>query len=311
MASNHSTPTLILGTALWGWTISEETAFELLDRFYEYGGREVDGATNYPINKIGADFRKSENILLEWIKANGVTDLKVMMKVGSMNNRGTPENNLSKSFLLMNLDDYKHRFQENLDTFMIHWDNRSNPSQIEATFEVLKVAKELDLSIGVSGVKHPDIYHLVNKNFGFNFRIQFKHNLLVSDYERYKPFHGTKKFITYGINVGGLKLNNTAYNNKSSLLARGRNAEMGSDLVPKLKELIQEQGLDKVVTTFNQCGMIYAAFHPDVSGILIGPSRVEQLESTFSFMAGLQDSKWGSFYDGLVEISEKLTNGAL
>ena len=305
MTANQSFPTLILGTALWGWTISEETAFELLDQFYAYGGREVDGATNYPINKIGADFRKAENILLEWIRAHGIRDLKVMMKVGSLNNRGTPENNLSKSFLLMNLDDYQYRFQDNLDTFMIHWDNRSNANHIEGSLEALQVAQETGLRIGISGVKHPDIYYLLNQNFNFTFRIQFKHNLLVSDYNRYQYFHETKQFITYGINGGGLKLDDTKYSPKSSLMARGRNAAMGKDLLPKLKGLIQGHGLEKEITSFNQCGMIFAAFHPDVSGILIGPSRKEQLEDTFSFMGSLNDQKWQSFYDNLVAIAEK------
>jgi aryl-alcohol dehydrogenase-like predicted oxidoreductase len=42
---------LLLGTAMWGWTVSRPTCFDLLDTFYAAGFRQVDAAVNYPINK--------------------------------------------------------------------------------------------------------------------------------------------------------------------------------------------------------------------------------------------------------------------
>ncbi|MEN0006767.1 MAG: aldo/keto reductase, partial [Bacteroidota bacterium] len=203
-------PILILGTAMWGWTTSPQQCFALLDYFYEAGFREIDAATNYPINKNPADFRKSEQILLEWIKANGINDLKVMIKVGSVNNLRTPEHNLQKSFLLVMLDEYRYLFGDNLDTFMIHWDNREDEQAIHASYEALQQAQQLGFRVGLSGIKHPAIHAKVNEQFQLDVRIQFKHNLLYSDYQRYAPFHGKQRFITYGINAGGLKLSPNA-----------------------------------------------------------------------------------------------------
>ena len=71
---DKQTPDLILGTALWGWTVPESTCYKLLDRFYEAGFRQIDTATNYPINKDPACFRLSESILINWISTNKVND---------------------------------------------------------------------------------------------------------------------------------------------------------------------------------------------------------------------------------------------
>ena len=56
---------IMLGTALWGWTTPPTVCYQLLDHFYESGYRQVDAATNYPINKNPSDFRRGEKILAE------------------------------------------------------------------------------------------------------------------------------------------------------------------------------------------------------------------------------------------------------
>ena len=62
---------LVLGTAMWGWTVDKVTAFQLLDAWYAAGQRKVDTATNYPIDRVPEHFRLAEQILAEWIRANG------------------------------------------------------------------------------------------------------------------------------------------------------------------------------------------------------------------------------------------------
>ena len=181
MSQTHqhtNTPTLLLGTAMWGWTTSKQTAFTLLDEWYALGFREVDTATNYPIDKDPAHFRLAERILQEWIGANSITDLQVMMKIGSVNNLKTPEHILTKSFVLMLLDEYSYLFGSNLGTLMIHWDNRKNEADIRQTFEAFQVVEKQGIGLGLSGIRHPEIHAKINEDFGFDFRIQMKHNLL-------------------------------------------------------------------------------------------------------------------------------------
>ena len=88
---------LVLGSAMWGWNVSEIECYKILDVYYEEGFRSFDCATNYPINKNPNSFRKSENILCNWIKDNKINDLKINIKIGSLDNKGSSINNLNKS----------------------------------------------------------------------------------------------------------------------------------------------------------------------------------------------------------------------
>ncbi|MCO6478211.1 MAG: aldo/keto reductase [Phaeodactylibacter sp.] len=301
-------PTLILGTAMWGWTTPRATCFDLLDRFYQQGFREVDGATNYPINKRPEDFRKAESILQEWITAHKVQDLRVMMKIGSINNLRTPENNLTKSFLLMLLDEYRGIFGPNLDTFMIHWDNREEEKSVRESLEALAIAREEGLRVGLSGIQHPEVYARLNQEFGIPFRIQIKHNLLVSDYPRYSAFHGKAGFITYGINAGGIKLDPGEYRESSSLKARGGNTDTEHPITRPLRGIIEEANRKSnrpSVSSFNHCGMAYAFHSPDIEGILLGPSRMGQLEDSLNFYAALKTYDYQDLYQSLNKLNER------
>jgi aryl-alcohol dehydrogenase-like predicted oxidoreductase len=142
---------LILGTALWGWTIPENTCFEILDEFYKNGFRGIDTATNYPINKDPKFFRFAEAVIMKWIEANGINDLKITIKAGSIDNSGLPENNLTYSFLIMSHEYYREKFEDNLDTFMVHWDNRDDEESILKTIDSLKIIRK-KCKVGLSGM---------------------------------------------------------------------------------------------------------------------------------------------------------------
>lgn len=298
-------PDLVLGTAMWGWTMDKPTCFKVLDYFYAKGYRKVDGATNYPINKIPADFRLSERILEEWIQANQVNDLEITMKIGSINNMRSPEHNLASSFLLLNLDDYQFIFGSNLQTLMIHWDNRSDESEVEKTFNTFKTIESRGLKLGLSGIKHPEIYARLNQSYGFDFTIQCKHNLLKSDYPRYQAFHGKKRFMVYGINAGGLKLNSNAYHASSSLKVRGGNIEEPPKVIAALKALLDHLALGNQVTSFNECAMVFAHYSPDIHSILIGPSKVEQLKQTIHIQQRLLQQDYEKLYLGMQKLAAK------
>ena len=90
---------LALGTAMWGWTVDKEICFKMLDLFYESGERYIDTACNYPINGLSKDRYASENIIAEWIKINGVNDLNIIYKLGSITNTNTPKYIFMKRFI--------------------------------------------------------------------------------------------------------------------------------------------------------------------------------------------------------------------
>ena len=298
--------TPILGTAMWGWTVEPDTAFDLLDEFYRRGHRMVDTATNYPINKRPEDFRKAERILAEWIQVNGVHDMKVMIKIGSVNNMRTPEIFLNKSFLLIALDEYRAIFGDNLHTIMVHWDNRSNESEIRETFDFFQIAHEAGFKLGLSGIRYPKVYATVNTDFNFHFSIQIKHNLLHSDYQRYGDFHNKSTFFAYGMNAGGIKLDNTKYTEAASLKARGWDGR-SFEIVPALKSLLEQYNANhsRTFTAFHECGLLYAMYHPDISGVLIGTSRLEQLIKTLDLATEFSHEDYTELYLLLGELSGK------
>jgi len=267
-------PTLLFGTAKFAFTIDRPTAFALLDAFYAAGFREVDTATNYPIDKNPDHFRKAEEILTEWIDAHGVKDLKITAKVGSIDNMRSPLHLLNRSFLLMCLDEYRRIWDSNLDTYMVHWDNREDIDEIRETLQALAYAAGLGLRPGLSGIARPDLYAEANRDFGLDFRIQLKHNVLESKYGHYKPFHGAKRFVAYGINAGGIKL--------------GQDPRLDF-LKPVLKKAASDKNRPPV-EHFYQVGMLFAYFHPEMEGILIGPSSKKQLQENLAFFQDL--NKW-------------------
>lgn len=291
---------------MWGWTTPKERCFEMLNHFYEHGFRQIDTATNYPINKQPEDFRKSENILSEWIKTQGIKDLKIIVKVGSINNLRSSVHNLSKSFLLMNLDDYQYKYGSNFNTFMIHWDNRDSEVEIRATLEALDKARAVGLEIGLSGILHPPLYKAFNTTFDFDFHIQIKHNLLQSDYLRYQVFHGKRCFTTYGINGGGIKLDVDDYNGQSSLQARGGNIAIEHPITLSLRQVLVQVNLLEPrpkLHTMNQIGMLYAYYSPDIESILIGPSNLSQLKDTLAFYTQLQSYDYTDVFKKLGELT--------
>lgn len=284
-------PFPILGSGMWAWTIDKKTVFELLDTFYEAGYRQVDMATNYPINKNPQDWRAAEKILAEWIYAHKIQDLKIWIKVGSLNNLFSPEHNLQPSFLYLALDYYQNLYKNNLHTFGIHWDNRNALTAIEETLAVLKKIMQSKLSIGLSGIQYPNLYAQVNEAYHVPLRIQIKHNVIYSDYKRYAPLHTNASFTAYGINAGGLKLNPTQYRPNGYYLTRGGDLKQEHPALPKIRDIIVKANQNTSrppLKTFHQLSLLYAYYAPQMESILLGASSVKQLKNSLSFIHKLK-----------------------
>ena len=296
---------LILGTAQWGWNVDKHQAFRILDAWMGAGLREVDAATNYPINRNPGDFRRSEQILLEYIGANGLSDLRVTMKIGSLDNLRGPEINLAPSFIQMIGEEYVRLFGANLSTLMFHWDNRQDAIAIEASLDALiRFCNMAGLQAGLSGIAHPECYAQLSLPPDTNFNIEVKHNLFHSDLERYTPFfnHG-HRFWAYGINAGGLKLD-ASYDEASTLAKRGGPSEKSAGLVAQINQFLPvwNQSARPPVNGMNQIGMIYAALNTGLDGIVLGVSSAKQLQETLSFCQCLQDFDYSDVFEALQQL---------
>ena len=193
-----------LGTAKWGHTVSELEAFDILDKFYEFGGRRIDTATNYPINSNPDDFGLALKWVIDWVSRNSITNLNVYLKLGAANNLGSSKTNFQSNHLEETIDDFIVRLGSNLTTIGIHWDNRDKASEetqeISKTIKLLNSYKTRELKLGFSGIKYPEIYFESN-NIINDWIIQVKENIFTSDDRRkYSPYFPNAKFIAYGIN---------------------------------------------------------------------------------------------------------------
>lgn len=74
---------LCLGAMYFGSQIDEETSYELLDRYYDAGGRFVDTANIYATWVEGHDAPESEPLLGQWLAERGVREeMTIATKVG-------------------------------------------------------------------------------------------------------------------------------------------------------------------------------------------------------------------------------------
>jgi aryl-alcohol dehydrogenase-like predicted oxidoreductase len=304
---------LLLGTAQWAWTVSREEAFQLLDAWLDAGQKAIDCATNYPIDKNPAHFRAAEGILQEYLQAHGLSTLQITMKIGSLDNLRSPEANLSPSFVRMMTGEYRRLLGNNLRCVMLHWDNRSDPEAIADTLHTLvDVCREEGLRPGLSGIRHPEVYAPLVEQTQVSFDIQLKHNILHSDLPRYAPFQRlAHRYFAYGINAGGLKLEGE-YSPDSTLKARGGDPAAAEMLLASLREALLRWNTAFVrppITAFYQIGLLFAALHPQLDGVVLGCSSIAQLRQTLDFWRNLETFEYTDVFDQLVHIAQSRRKG--
>ncbi len=74
---------LVFGGNVFGWTIDRDRSFEILDGFYEAGGRMIDTAEGYSSWVPGNVGGESETIIGEWQESRGVRkDVLIGTKTG-------------------------------------------------------------------------------------------------------------------------------------------------------------------------------------------------------------------------------------
>ncbi|QAY76218.1 aldo/keto reductase [Sphingosinicella sp. BN140058] len=87
--SDLSTPRLVLGGNVFGWTADAATSFRTLDRFAEAGGLMIDTADVYSAWVEGHRGGESETIIGEWIRRRGGTrGVLIATKVGMLPGEG-------------------------------------------------------------------------------------------------------------------------------------------------------------------------------------------------------------------------------
>jgi aryl-alcohol dehydrogenase-like predicted oxidoreductase len=116
---------LCFGGNVFGWTLNRDQSFEMLDAFYEAGGRMVDSAEGYsswiPGNKGG----ESETILGEWMELRGVRkDMLIATKTGM----GGPPYALKPEKVAAAIEASLERLRTDyVDIYYAHRDDKTTP----------------------------------------------------------------------------------------------------------------------------------------------------------------------------------------
>jgi aryl-alcohol dehydrogenase-like predicted oxidoreductase len=139
-----------LGCNVFGWTVDEPTAFQLLDAFTAAGGNCIDTADVYSRWVTGNRGGESEKIIGRWLKQNGNRSKVVLAtKVGSPMGHG--KEGLSKQYIFQACEDSLRRLQtDHIDLYQSHYDDPDTPldETLEAYGELVKQGKVV--AIGAS-----------------------------------------------------------------------------------------------------------------------------------------------------------------
>lgn len=267
---------LILGTALWGWAIPRAEAFSILDRFVEAGNSWVDCATNYPINKNKEDYGLALEWLSQWCSMNK-NSIRILVKIGSVDNLGSSLLNLSKKYIFNAYDDLLLNFGSSLSCISVHWDNRKNSDLVKETVFALNELKNQNIDIGLSGIENPKDYYEAMPKLADCWIIQCKENLLTNNARlKYQKFFPNACYYAYGINIGGLKIAHDG-----GISAKIRRIDHSSRLKEIFSDALNNDFLSGVgLDTVNGINMSFIYINPAYDGIIIGPRNLEQLNST-------------------------------
>lgn len=126
---------LVLGGNVFGWTIDEQTSFDLLDAFVDAGFNAVDTADSYSTWVPGHRGGESETIIGRWLARDPSRRdrVHVFTKVGS----GMPETGgkktLAKRWIVQEVEASLRRLQlDTIDLYQAHWPDPS--TSLEETF---------------------------------------------------------------------------------------------------------------------------------------------------------------------------------
>ena len=202
---------LVLGGNVFGWTADADTSFEILDAFYEAGGRMIDTAEVYSAWVPGHKGGESETVIGNWMKARGVRkDMRIATKTGW----GAEHGDLNPATLGQRLQGSLDRLQcDYVDLYYAHRDDPKTPQdEVAAGFaDLIKAGKVREA--GASNFREERLRSAIAaaKQLGVpGFSVlQNQYNLLErgdfdSDYQNYCVANDVSMLPFYGLANGYL-----------------------------------------------------------------------------------------------------------
>jgi aryl-alcohol dehydrogenase-like predicted oxidoreductase len=141
-ASGLTTPPLILGGNVFGWTVDRQAAFPILDAFVAGGGRMIDTADAYSTWVPGNVGGESEAIIGAWLRQRGRRDdVLIATKVGA---EVGGSKGLAPARIATAVDGSLQRLgTDYIDLYFAHYDDPATPLEdtMEAFDRVIRAGK--------------------------------------------------------------------------------------------------------------------------------------------------------------------------
>lgn len=137
-------PPIIFGGNVFGWTLSEDESFKMLDELLDLGYNMIDTADVYSRWAENVEAGTSERIIGKWMKDRRVRNkIIIATKGGSSMQQGGPKNT-TKDYLLKAAEDSLKRLQTDyIDLYFTHYDDGNTPVEqtLEAYQELINAGK--------------------------------------------------------------------------------------------------------------------------------------------------------------------------
>lgn len=150
---------MVLGGNVFGWTVDQQTGFDLLDAFVDHGFDTIDTADVYSTWAPGNAGGESETVIGNWLAARpGMRDrVKICTKVGA--DMGPPgQKGLSRRWIMEEVEQSLRRLKTDvIDLYFAHYPDPDTPlAETLDAFEAL-IAQGKVRAIGTSNVDAPQL----------------------------------------------------------------------------------------------------------------------------------------------------------
>jgi aryl-alcohol dehydrogenase-like predicted oxidoreductase len=280
---------LVFGGNVFGWTVNDDVASQLLDHFVDGGFNMIDTADVYSNWIPGNHGGESEIIIGKWLKQSGKRD-RVLIATKSGLDMGSGRKGLSRKHILQSADDSLARLQTDyIDLYQSHTEDKETPLEetLEAYTELIKLGKIR--AIGASNFQPATLLSALRisreKNLPRYESLQPEYNLYVRN-----KFEGELETACRENHIGVIPYFSLAsgfltgkYRSEKDLENRSRGSRVQKYLNPRGLRILA--ALDEVSKQYSatpaQVSLAWLLAKPTITAPIASATSVKQLDELF------------------------------